>query len=80
MVPEWILDVVRRQKASRITGKALAARCGYTSAYLSMILSGSRVSPQAQERILNALADMEKEKGLNVEPGANDSEEHDSEN
>lgn len=63
MLPDWIADVARRQKRSRITGKALADRCGYSPTYLSMVLSGAKESPQAREKILNALSDLERELG-----------------
>jgi len=63
LLPDWIADVARRQKRSRITGKVLADRCGYSPTYLSMVLSGAKESPQARERILNALTDLELELG-----------------
>ena len=63
VAPDWVADVARRQKRSRITGKTLAEKCGYSETYLSLVLSGTKDRPQAKEKILNALADIERELG-----------------
>lgn len=72
VAPDWVADVARRQKRSRITGKALAERCGYSETYLSLVLSGTKDRPQAKEKILNALADMERELGTFETEGPED--------
>ena len=62
MLPEWVINVAARQKAARITGRAIAEKAGISRTYLSLVLSGKRNSESARLKILAALEELEKEK------------------
>ena len=47
----WIADVVGRMHVAGITGKRLAAECGYTESYLSTVLHGKKGDSNTQRRI-----------------------------
>lgn len=55
----WIADVVGRMHVAGITGKHLAAECGYTESYLSTVLHGKKGDSNTQRRILDALERLE---------------------
>ena len=42
MLDKWIADAVGRMHVAEITGKRLAAECGYTESYLSTVLHGKK--------------------------------------
>lgn len=44
MEGDWTAEVVGRMHAARITGQQLAAKCGYTAAYLSTVLTKTSVT------------------------------------
>lgn len=60
MLDNWIADVVGRMHVAGITGQQLAKECGYSSAYLSTVLHGSKGNEQTQKRICEALERLEK--------------------
>lgn len=55
MPQEWTADVVARMHMAKITIKRLAAECGYTPEYVSMVLNGHRDTEAAKATILSAL-------------------------
>lgn len=55
MPQEWTADVVARMHMAKITMKRLAAECGYTPEYVSMVLNGHRDTEIAKTTILAAL-------------------------
>ena len=55
MPKEWTADVVARMHMAKITIKRLAAECGYTPEYVSMVLNGHRDTESAKATILAAL-------------------------
>lgn len=59
MLDLWIADVVGRMHIAGITGKMLAAECGYTESYLSTVLHGQKGNEATQKRIVEALARLE---------------------
>jgi hypothetical protein len=46
---------------AEITGKRLAAECGYTESYLSTVLHGKKGDSATQKKIMDALARLEHE-------------------
>lgn len=59
MLDDWTAEAVARMHVSRITGRALAAECGYTEAYLSTVLNGKKGTEQTKQNVLDALARLE---------------------
>ena len=55
MPQEWTADVVARMHMAKITITRLAAECGYTPEYVSMVLNGHRDTESAKATILAAL-------------------------
>ena len=55
MPQEWTADVVVQMHMAKITMKRLAAECGYTPEYVSMVLNGHRDTEIAKTTILAAL-------------------------
>ena len=70
---DWTADVVGRMHKFRIKNTELAEKAEYDPAYTSTVLNGSKKfgSPEAAEstkqRILSALAELEKERMAEVE-------------
>lgn len=61
MLDKWIADAVSRMHVAEITGKRLAAECGYTESYLSTVLHGKKGDSATQKKIMDALARLEHE-------------------
>lgn len=59
MLDSWIADVVGRMHIAGITGKKLAAECGFTESYLSVVLHGKKGDSTTQKKIVDALARLE---------------------
>ena len=59
MLDTWIGDVVGRMHVAGITGKHLAAECGYSESYLSTVLHGKKGDSSTQKRIMEALECLE---------------------
>ena len=59
MLDMWIADVVGRMHIAGITGKALAAECGFTESYLSTVLNGMKGNDSTQKKIVSALERLE---------------------
>lgn len=55
MPEEWTGTVVGKMHVHRISYEQLAEKLGYTKAYVSMVLSGSRRPAGAKEKFMNAL-------------------------
>lgn len=55
MPQKWTSDVVAQMHMAKITIKRLAAECGYTPEYVSMVLNGHRNTESAKTAILAAL-------------------------
>ena len=55
MPQKWKADEVARMHIAKITNKRLAAECGYTPEYVSMVLNGHRDTESAKATILAAL-------------------------
>ena len=71
MEGDWTAEVVGRMHAARITGQQLAAKCGYTAAYLSTVLNGKKGVAVTRETIFTALSELEKQKSsMNKESDA----------
>ena len=64
MLDKWIADAVGRMHVAEITGKRLAAECGYTESYLSTVLHGKKGDSATQKKIMDALARLEHEAWL----------------
>jgi len=62
MPEEWTGTVVGKMHVNRITYEELAKRLGYTKAYISMILSGSRHPANAEQKFKNALDELIQQK------------------
>lgn len=50
MLDKWIADAVGRMHVAEITGKRLAAECGYTESYLSTVLHGKKGDSATQKK------------------------------
>ncbi len=59
MLDSWIADVVGRMHVAGITGKKLAAECGFTESYLSTVLHGKKGDSTTQKKVVDALARLE---------------------
>ena len=57
MLDKWIADAVGRMHVAEITGKRLAAECGY----MSTVLHGKKGDSATQKKIMDALARLEHE-------------------
>lgn len=59
MLDKWIADVVGRMHVAGITGKKLAAECGFTESYLSTVLHGKKGDNTTQKKVIEALERLE---------------------
>ena len=59
MLDMWIADVVGRMHVAGITGKKLAAECGFTERYLSVVLHGKKGDNTTRKKIVEALERLE---------------------
>lgn len=59
MLDKWIADVVGRMHVAGITGKKLAAECGFTESYLSTVLHGKKGDNTTQKKVVEALERLE---------------------
>lgn len=59
MLDMWIADVVGRMHVAGITGKKLAAECGFTESYLSVVLHGKKGDNTTRKKIVEALERLE---------------------
>lgn len=57
----WTADTAWKMRRYGISGKALSQLTGYTPQYISNLLTGKRVSPEAQSRIDAVFEKIEKE-------------------
>lgn len=58
MPEEWTGTVVGKMHVNRITYDELAKKLGFTKAYISMILSGSRHPVGAEQKFRKALDEL----------------------
>lgn len=58
MPEKWTGDVVGKMHVNCITYDDLAEKLGYTKAYISMILGGSRHPAGAEQKFRDALDDL----------------------
>ena len=56
---DWTAEVKARMHTARITARRLADECGYSEAYLSLVLSGKKESKCSKTIILSALDRLE---------------------
>lgn len=54
MKPEWTGNLVGKMHNMSVTASDLAAQLGVTKSYVSMVFSGARTPPYAQERFEKA--------------------------
>ena len=55
-----IADIVGRMHVARITGQKLAEESGYNASYVSEVLNGKRGTEQTVDKLVDALARLEK--------------------
>lgn len=58
MPESWTGEVVGKMHNHRITNDDIAAKLGYTKAYISMILNGKREPKEAEIKVRSALAEI----------------------
>ena len=58
MPESWTGEVVGKMHNHRITNDDIAAKLGYTKAYISMILNGKREPKEAEIKMRSALAEI----------------------
>ena len=56
---DWTAEVKARMHTARITSRRLAEECGYSEAYLSLVLSGKKESKCSKTIIHSALDRLE---------------------
>lgn len=56
---DWTADVVGRMFVAGITGKQLAAECGWTNEYISSVLHGRKGNSTTRQKIVEALERLE---------------------
>lgn len=52
---EWTAEVVKKMHLWGITGKQLAAECGFTNTYLSTVLHGRKGDKKTETKVLDAI-------------------------
>lgn len=62
MSGDWTAEIVGRMHTARITRRQLAAKCGYSAAYLSTVLNGKKGVEKTRITIFEALAALEAQK------------------
>ena len=59
MLVDWTAEAVGRMHTARITGRMLAKECGYSEAYVSVVLNGKRGTEKTQQNIMDAISRIE---------------------
>ena len=62
MLDEWAANTVGRMHRAGITGKMLAAECGYSNTYISTVLHCKKGDAATRQRIDEAITRLEEKK------------------